>query len=589
MDHALIVGDIKVNELSSASTTKSKDLEFLAQAEELLYRDPQAALTLLEAAVEPQDPRPEPLWLMAQAQFALREHDQALATLEQAAQLESSLAQALKHRINALSDAGLVRQALAAVDAVPTDLRDDPFLHVAMESFYTKWQYFAHAFVLGPSRAPWHFTTLSDRVFWYVGGPLVRHWPRLRRWAMNLEEERLLDPARGEPPHLARLGAVSGVSGSALTALRASLDAAQVRLRFRVESWRLSSRMAWRARPGVILMVWPALWFATTRLPRSDRPGAVALPALAGAAVAVCIALLFSRLTRNAPFWWRLTRRDGLLRVGVLLASGIGVGEAYLHRLAPPGDWQWAGYGLIAAPAASALISVVLSTVEWRMSRTWRGTLRRQAHFEIIDDLLWLLYRLDKPGLQTAAARLSHARALDGVAAIVEEFLVPVKLRTGLSADGWLAGRAKGWAEALRHFERALVAETHGQSDKTLRFLRQEIRCLATGRLGSLAWRAPQIADKKPVRDRLLHEIRNLLVALLPLAAVVTGHLLVHFTAGVFTGALLTTGAWAVLALMSRLDPELDKKLTSVQQLTSAVRQTPRMGGGDPPRETTPV
>lgn len=578
----LLVGDTDENE----QPENGEDSASLARANELLYLDPRAALDLLKTAVASEGARSALLWPKARAQFLLHEHDQALETLNEAARLEPSPARKLSERINVLSDAGLVRQALAAVDAVPADLRDDPGVHVAMESFYTKWQFFAHAFVLGPSSAPVYFSRADDRVFWYVGGPLVRHWPRLRRWALSLENDKLLDAARQELPHLADLGQASGLRGSALTALRASLDAAQVRLRYRLEAWHVVSRLTWRIRSGVVLAVWPALWFAATRLPRTDRPRAVALPSLTSAIIAVLVALLASRLTREAPIWWRLTRSDGLVRMAVLVAAGIGAGEAYAHRLVPPAGWQfWTEYGLIAAPAATALMAFVLGLFHWRMFWAWRQTMRDEAHFDIIDDLLWLRHELREPGLRSGATRLFHARLLDKTASNVQQYLLPPKSTGGLSAKSWLDERAEGWAQALRQSERALVAESRGQTEKTARFLSREINCLATGHFGSLAWEAPNSAPKRLVRDRLLPEARNLLVALLPLAAVLCARLLVHLSGGVLTGALLTTGAWAVLTVMNRLDPELDKKLASAQQLNSALRQTPRAGGGaEPPR-----
>jgi hypothetical protein len=61
--------------------------------------------------------------------------------------------------------------------------------------------------------------------------------PWLRERALASEKEHLLEPVRRPaPPHVAHLEQGSGLTGSALTSVRASLDAASVSLRFRSET-----------------------------------------------------------------------------------------------------------------------------------------------------------------------------------------------------------------------------------------------------------------------------------------------------------------------------------------------------------------
>lgn len=578
----LTVGEAKESEQSPTPSESDAVSELLRQVNLLIYSDQQAALELLAKAIEIEGPRSDLLWPMAQAHFWLKDYDQALKALDQAFELDPSRVHAFRERITMLDEAGLVRQALTAVEAVPSDLRDDPGIRLSMWRLYTKRQFFANALALGRYDAPPNLTAVSDRILWYTVGPLLRHWPGLRRRALNWEEINLLYPARRDPPRMVHLEQASGLTGNAVTSLRASLDEAELRLTYRIESLLLVRRWLWRIRPCIILGAWPVLWFAATLLPRANRPGAIILPTLASAAVAVFVALLVSRQTRRAPFWWRATGTDGVMRVGLLFLASAGAVEAYLYRLAPSDGWQfWTVYGLITAPAVTVLMAVVMGIVEWRMFRNWRNAMRRYAHFDIIDDLLWLLDRLHEPGLHDAAMRLLHARALDEAANKVEEFLLPAKSRGGLSENAWLDDRAKGWAEALRHLERALIAENFGQSEKIERILCHQIRCLATGRLGSLTWRAPRAEPKRRLKVRLFAELRTALVALLPLVAVTAAHLFVHIAPGVLTGALLTAGAWAVLTLMIRLDPDLDKKLATADHLRAMTSQRQRDSSGD--------
>ena len=91
--------------------------------------------------------------------------------------------------------------------------------------------------------------------------------------------------------------------------------------------------------------------------------------------------------------------------------------------------------------------------------------------------------------------------------------LLPGTIRL-LGAGEWLARRTAGWAEALRHMQRQLVAPVPGGQAKLEALLAHEIRCLATGNLGALAWREPPppLPRRAQVRHQAITAARAIVV-----------------------------------------------------------------------------
>ena len=54
-----------------------------------------------------------------------------------------------------------------------------------------------------------------------------------------------------------------------------------------------------------------------------------------------------------------------------------------------------------------------------------------------------------------------------------------------LGSSEWLARRAAGWAEAIRHIQRQVAAPVPDRQNKVEALLAHEIRCLVTGDLGA--------------------------------------------------------------------------------------------------------
>jgi hypothetical protein len=214
--------------------------------------------------------------------------------------------------------------------------------------------------------------------------------------------------------------------------------------------------------PCTALAVWPILWLLATRMPRASRPATVGLAALVGSAVAVGVALLVFAMARSAYLRGGATVRRSVLQAAAIVAVGAGGAGLYMNRLAPAAGWQFsAAYGLIAAPAVTACLFAAASAVDEIMWRYWRRTVESWAQFDILDDLLWLLHRLRAPGLRSASVRLVDAAILDRIAVKTQIYLLARRQkRSNLSVRPWLAGRTEGWAQAVRHLERGLLAGT---------------------------------------------------------------------------------------------------------------------------------
>jgi hypothetical protein len=83
--------------------------------------------------------------------------------------------------------------------------------------------------------------------------------------------------------------------------------------------------------------------------------------------------------------------------------------------------------------------------------------------------------------------RLYHCRYLEYTARCMTRHLLPHSEIRYLASSDWLERRAAGWAEAIRHMHRQVIAPVPGGRGKAEALLVQEIRCLVTGDLGALA------------------------------------------------------------------------------------------------------
>jgi hypothetical protein len=70
--------------------------------------------------------------------------------------------------------------------------------------------------------------------------------------------------------------------------------------------------------------------------------------------------------------------------------------------------------------------------------------------------------------------------------------------------------------------------------------------------------------------------LRIILVAALPLGAVLASQAILHLNAGVFRWALITTGIWVLLYVIISLDPEIGAKIETARTLTDTLNAAKR-------------
>jgi hypothetical protein len=157
---------------------------------------------------------------------------------------------------------------------------------------------------------------------------------------------------------------------------------------------------------------------------------------------------------------------------------------------------------------------------------------------EILDDLR------TPPGHRRLSHRLTNARRLETAARRLTRDLLPAGTTSYLGSGDWLNRRAAGWAEALRHMQRQMVAPVSGSQAKLEATLIHEIRCVATRDLGALAWRQPppRPPRRTVLRRQAITTLRTILVAALPLAVVLAAQPFLHASPGLFSWARIATG-----------------------------------------------
>lgn len=282
-----------------------------------------------------------------------------------------------------------------------------------------------------------------------------------------------------------------------------------------------------------------------------------------------------------------LTRRAWAM----ILALGAGCTalsmEGYTHRVLPGSGWQyWVVYGLINAPA---LIGLMFASDQIGSAiRVYRieAVTRSRIRVDLVDDLLDILDTMGWHGQRVPWLGLNTALWIDRIAARVEVYLLPRRFIRHVRAADWLYQRRARWAEAFRHLEHQLASPVPGDWAKITKALEHAIRCLATGDLGTLAWRQPPAPQprRRVLWQRTLAVCRAILVALLPLTAVLAAQPVIHVSTDVFRWTRIATGAWAVLYILLSLDPALSEKVEAARSVVGTVRDARSTGKTDSER-----
>jgi hypothetical protein len=168
---------------------------------------------------------------------------------------------------------------------------------------------------------------------------------------------------------------------------------------------------------------------------------------------------------------------------------------------------------------------------------------------------------------------------LEWAARRISSDLLPSGLLDYLGSGDWLRQRAAGWAEALRYMQREVIASVPGGQARLAARVRHGIQCLAVGDLGALAWRQPPPSpSRKVIRTRKTIEIlRTFLAGGIPLGAVLATHAVWHFNSGAFQWLTIVFGIWALLCIVTIIDPAIRDKIDTAQSLASAIREARRI------------
>ena len=223
--------------------------------------------------------------------------------------------------------------------------------------------------------------------------------------------------------------------------------------------------------------------------------------------------------------------------------------EGYDHRGLPTaGWWAWVVFGLVVFPAVGRQPAAGGNHPAARSPRRWRtGAAVEFAARYISRDLLPRVFLSDLPAAST----------------------------------DWLKKRAAGWAEALRQMQREIVVSVPGMRPMLEVELRREIQCIATGNLVELPWRQPPPSPSRRTTlvQKTIEILRTILVAVLPLGAVLVGQAVLHFNSGAFRWAIITTAVWALLNIVISLDPAVREKIDTARSLAQTLNETRRGNG----------
>ena len=254
--------------------------------------------------------------------------------------------------------------------------------------------------------------------------------------------------------------------------------------------------------------------------------------------------------------------------------------EGYDRNTLPAvGCWAWVFFGLIVLPAVYVCMfisGVIMSQLGVRsINNAWR----RYSAIMLLDMFLWILKEIQSRSHQLdLERRVALSQSLEwGARRFSRDFLPSVALKDIASGD-WLRRRSEGWAEALRHMQREVIAPVPGGQPRLEAKLRHEIQCLATGNLGALPWRQPPpLPSRRTALARNLIEIlRTVLVAALPIGAVLAGQAILHFSSAAFRWASIATGVWALLYVVISLDPAIRDKIDTARSLVDTLHEARR-------------
>lgn len=547
------------------------------------------ARKVIEDALRTTQPSPELLWTMADIDFADGDLQAGMTRLSEAAKLAGQEdAATVSRRIEALSLNRLWQEALAAVEHTQEPLRNDPRVREAAGGFYRARGCHGHAIDSYGSRAGLSPEARSARRKSSVlsGGPFEAVHRRVSSW----EESKLLTRLREGMHSSAQLDTVPGMTAGEVFRMKAMIDSAMYEWWQRYEVSLAISRWLMRLLPVAVLPVWLVLFVVAKMAAFISGSGGTAGGSFVGAIVAlgpwalggaVLLTRLFVRSDLTPRLGIVLSLRGLYVLCAVTVGLELGAAIAYDRRLLPSSGWSaWIVLGLVSLPAvfmSMMICGMIITFVEWRgVIRV----IRNNCQFILSNLLLLILTDLQSPGhCRDLAQRQKWAEDLEWVAKRVRDDLLPSTFLDQVGTGEWLRRRVAGWVEAFHQMQREMVTPVPGGQHKLESVIRHQIQCFATGNLGALAWRQP--SPKAPRRSSFWRTVtailRTILVAALPLLAVLAAQSVLHFSEGEFRWATVITGAWALLYVIICLDPTVRDKIETARSLTGVLNQAQGM------------
>ena len=490
---------------------------------------------------------------------------------------------AISRQIQELSKERLWREALITVEDLPAQVRDHPAVRAAVGDFYNARACHAHAVDGYGDRAGLSPSARAKRRLSWLrsGGPFTFTRRRMDSW----EESQLLARLRKRGRTTAQLDTVPNLDSLEAHRLTVRLENVYFEWWYRAELCSGIARWQLKWLPAAVLPVWLVLYLTVKGGAfLSGTPGAV-WGTLISAAVALGLAILLVRSQIRRDLTLRGSLRPTLTLFGFFLVlavlAEIAVAEGYDHRALPTsGWWAWVVFGLAVLPAVCACI-LVAAAVEAALATWWILSVPHEhCQIVLLDRFLYMLLEMQSsPRQLDLKRRLLWSRELEWAARRISRDLLPSDFLSYLGSGDWLRQRAAGWAEALRYMQREMITPVPGGQPKLEARLRHEIQCLATGDLGALAWRQPPLSplQRTTLARKTIEILRTLLVGALPLGLVLTAHAVLHFNSGVFQWLSILTGAWALLCLITIIDPTIRDKIDTARSLVATIHEARRI------------
>ena len=546
-----------------------------------------SAREIVREALDTFGRRSDLLWVLADVEFADGDFLAGRECMAEALAATPSKPGSVARQIRVLRGNGFWREALSAVQAVPADMRGDPLVWAEAGIFYRACGCPAHAAgSYGPRRSLPFPARATRRWCWLrSGGPAGR----LRRKAYAWEEMVLQDLSH-PPGYIGSISGVKGVDAPLAQRVQSQLETYAYRYTRLSCGWLAMNRAGYRLIPLAVVPVWLVLLavvsLAGITQGHTDVLSFTAVSAVVATIPAIAVVLVM--LKPSGHYRHVVSRRTLIAFFFAVVVAEAVAGDGYARHLLPAGGWQAAVVlGLIASPATVACLPIADALAYAPFAHRARQIARRDSLLPVLAWLLSVLHDLrssrDNRGVPQ---RLDHCRYLEFAARRLAQDILPASSISFLGSNDWLTRRTAGWAEAIRQMQRQVIASVPGGEGKLQALLAHEIRCLATGDLGALAWREPPLPPSRraTLQRQAISTVRALVVAVLPIAAVLATQPFLHASPGLFGWARITTGIWALLYVLLSIDPAIRDKIGAARDLADLIHTAPAPPGHDDQR-----